>query len=329
MKPITINFVDFWGGFSYKEHQIYQILNSLYDVQISPKPQYLFYGPYGNSNLKFMDGVRIFVTAENLAPDFNLCDYALGFDYLEFGDRYLRRPNYFGKQAELALCMNKHNMPFESREDFCSFVVSNGHADPKREEFFYKLFEYKKINSGGRYLNNIDLPDGVPDKLEFQRKHKFAIAFENCSHPGYTTEKIVEAFAAGCIPIYWGDPLVETVFNPKAFINVGRFTSFDAAIKEIKRIDQDDNAYRAMLAEPAVLNHEYYPDVMEQKLERFLRNVIDAPSEDAKRRPQGTYMDMYLKQRKCLIRVDCFRRFREYKHGFGVKVRKLLKPRNA
>ena len=327
MKSVTVNFVDFWGGFSMDEHPIYQALNRLYDVHISNNPQYLFYGPYGNSNLRYMDCIRIFVTPEVLAPDFNLCDYAMGFDYLELGDRYLRRPNYFGRKEELSLCLNKHTMHIDKREEFCAFVVSNGQADSKREEFFHQLSEYKRVNSGGRYLNNVGLRNGVPNKLEFQKKHKFALAFENCSHPGYTTEKIVDAFAAGCIPIYWGDPLVDRVFNPKAFIDVGKFPSFDAAIDEIKRIDKDDMAYRTMLAEPAILHQEDYPDAMERKLERFLRNIIDLPMENAKRRPQGIYVDQYIKQRKApLIRADYLRRWNEYRHNTGIKIKKCLKP---
>ena len=46
----------------------------------------------------------------------------------------------------------------------------------------------------------------VASKLDFDRSHKFSIVCENTAHSGYTTEKLVEAFAAGCIPIYWGDP---------------------------------------------------------------------------------------------------------------------------
>ena len=50
-------------------------------------------------------------------------------------------------------------------------------------------------------MNNIG--GAVSDKFAFQQKHKFSIAFENTSYCGYCTEKIVEAFVAGTIPIYW------------------------------------------------------------------------------------------------------------------------------
>ena len=38
--------------------------------------------------------------------------------------------------------------------------------------------------------------------------------------PGYYTEKIPEAFMAGCLPISWADENVKVDFNPKAFINL-------------------------------------------------------------------------------------------------------------
>ena len=36
--------------------------------------------------------------------------------------------------------------------------------------------------------------------------------------PGYVTEKIVNAFLAGSIPIYWGSRAVLEIFNPESFI---------------------------------------------------------------------------------------------------------------
>ena len=34
--------------------------------------------------------------------------------------------------------------------------------------------------------------------------YNFTIAFENSDYPGYITEKIIHAFIAGTIPLYWG-----------------------------------------------------------------------------------------------------------------------------
>ena len=39
-------------------------------------------------------------------------------------------------------------------------------------------------------------------------------------YPGYYTEKVVEAFACGCIPLAWCDGNVVRDFNPAALINL-------------------------------------------------------------------------------------------------------------
>jgi hypothetical protein len=46
------------------------------------------------------------------------------------------------------------------------------------------------------------------------------------------TEKITDAFMAGCIPIYWGDLDVVKDFNPRSFINANNRT-FDQVITEV------------------------------------------------------------------------------------------------
>ena len=52
---------------------------------------YIFHSCMGKDVLKY-DGIRIFATGEYITPDFNICDYALAFDHIEFGDRYCRLP---------------------------------------------------------------------------------------------------------------------------------------------------------------------------------------------------------------------------------------------
>ena len=43
------------------------------------------------------------------------------------------------------------------------------------------------------------------DKVAMMKRYKFAIVYENMKNiPGYITEKIFDAFSAGCVPVYWG-----------------------------------------------------------------------------------------------------------------------------
>ena len=52
---------------------------------------------------------------------------------------------------------------------------------------------------------------------------KFLICFENEQAYPYITEKLGNAWLAGCIPIYWGTSKVVEDFNPSTFINCNDF----------------------------------------------------------------------------------------------------------
>lgn len=326
MKKIRIGFSDFWSGFNYLESDIYQILSEKYEVEISETPDYLFYGPYGIEHLNNLQSIRIFCTGENIEPDFNLCDYAYGFDWMTFGDRYFRRPNYYGRKKEMYLCQTKNvNQPIKT--GFCSFVVSNGLkglVDSRRDQMFKLLSQYKKVDSGGRHLNNIGLPQGVPDKLEFQKKYKFALAFENSSQSGYTTEKIVDAFAAGCIPIYCGDPDVGKVFNEKAFVNINCFGSLEEAIRKVIEIDNDDSLYQQMLREPALVSEEYTYDRVFEAFKEFLYHICDQDIEGARRRPNSLYSVSYEEQMHWLLETKSLYRISKKIHLETKKISGIL-----
>ena len=273
MKKIKIKFIDFWKGFSFTENDFYRILSQKYKIEICDSPDIVFYSVFGNKYLDY-DCIRIFFTGENVIPNFNLCEYGIGFSNLEFKNRYLRIPLYnlfqYKKYFKLALEVHKQN--YLKREKFCNFVYSNGNADKKREEFYNLLSQYKKIDSGGRYLNNIGGP--VEDKFSFQQQYKFSIAFENSSDIGYTTEKLIEAKAAGTIPIYWGNPEIAKEFNTKSFINCHDYNNFEEVVEEIKKIDNDDELYFKYLKEPFSYN-ETMLEEYDKKLENFLYSIVE------------------------------------------------------
>ena len=282
MSPIKLKFVDFFSGFDESHNDFLDILSKQYEVVISDDPDYIIYSGFGYDHLKY-DCIRIFFTGECITPDFNECDYAIAFDRLSFGDRYLRVPlyNLFQYKSEYDALLIRPEFTekdLKAKKGFCSFVVSNCFADDVRAKFFDKLSEYKQVSSGGRFRNNIG--GAVADKKVFQSEHKFAIAFENTSYDGYCTEKLMEAFAAGTVPIYWGDPNVAKDFNPEAFINAHDYKNFDDVIERVKQIDNDDALYlKIRNANPLLRGNT------ENGLVEFLFHIIDQDYDKARRRP--------------------------------------------
>ena len=294
-KTVSVNYIGFWDGFDSTKYRISKIIHDRYDVEITNRPQYLICSlfNYHRSVCEEAD-VKIFITPENMVPDFNLFDYCLGFDELSFGDRYLRVPNYIlNLKYEEALdrMQNKHLYRIESdRDGFCSYIVSNGNGATMRDEIPDVISQYKSVDFGGGYRNNIGRGIGntCKDKLEFQKQYKFALAIENTSHPGYTTEKLIEAFAAGCIPIYWGDPDVGKYFNTKSFINVMDYASLDDVVAEIIHIDEDEELYRRYISEPALIDKNYISNTIEE-LSGFIESIFDQPLSTARRRTSGVW----------------------------------------
>lgn len=105
---------------------------------------------------------------------------------------------------------------------------------------------------------------------------------------------MIEAFAAGTIPIYWGDPWVDKVFNSKAFINCHDFDTLQDVLSRIEEIDNDDERYEKMLKEPILIDAENMRDSKVRQLETFLLNIIEQPYESAFRRNREYWGNSYL-----------------------------------
>ncbi len=253
MTKIRIDFCDFWPGFSKTDNFFMRLLSTRYNVELSDKPDFLIYSTFGHQH-RFHTCPRIFFSGEVMAHDFRECDYAFTSYYVN-DPRHLRLPLYvlYARPEDLLKEPGEMEHLIKQKNKFCAFVVSNTHRRTrKRIDFFHRLSRYKKVDSGGRSLNNIGGPigSGLLDKVNFLRTYKFNIAFENASLPGYTTEKILEAMRARCIPIYWGSPQVHTEFNPKSFLNYADFPNEEALVEKIAAIDQDDDLLLRYLREP-------------------------------------------------------------------------------
>ena len=275
-----IKFTGFPDYHNPREQVYYRYLAERYDFVESDTPDYVIDGGQSFEHVKY-DAVKILICSENDVPDFNSYDYAIGSVPLQFDDRYLRMPwfAFSDKLADALQRPSQHDIAL-SRRKFCSFVVSNVEfGDPLRKTFFETLSKYKKVDSGGRYLNNVG--GAVSDKVSFCREYKFNIAFENSSYPGYVTEKIVEAYAAHSIPIYYGSPTIGLDFRNESMIRVNGAEDVSRAVEEIIRLDNDEDAYMKKVAAPCCDVSDV--DKYINKVVFFLSHVFDQPLVEAKR----------------------------------------------
>ncbi|ETO24146.1 hypothetical protein RFI_13014 [Reticulomyxa filosa] len=165
-----------------------------------------------------------------------------------------------------------------------------------------------------------NLIDGVVQMLY---PYKFYLAMENSRRPGfkkfsllqissliylkkkkrYSTEKIMNAFYARAIPIYFGDDEVTRYINPKAFIHckitddqlksllrLNTSVKYDdlernamdivkdellKCVDLVKRVDTNITLYRQMLSEPVFVNNHWKGTLLDPAvIGKSIRNVL-------------------------------------------------------
>jgi hypothetical protein len=276
MRTLRIAFSDFHRGFDPRDNRVWRALALRFDVQLAERGEpsdLLVYSDFGREHWKYQ-GLKVYLTGENMRPDFNECD--LAFTPFEVTDelRAVRLPYYAQALREPARLLRHAGFDPSAELDrpgFCAFVVSNPKS-PERNAFFRLLNRRRRVDSGGRHFNNLGGP--VADKMAFIRGYRFCVAFENTSSPGYTTEKLIEPLLAGSIPLYWGNPEVDRDFDPSCMVNLAAFPSFADAADHVLALDADREARKQLLSSPvfrdnrlpACLSDEYISAPIERLL---------------------------------------------------------------
>jgi len=251
LPKVRLQFVGFWDGFDLHDNYFTRLLGRRYQLELCDDPDFIIFSYVGKRRREYRrwNCVRIFYTGENIAPDWSACDWAFSFEHSPH-PRHFRLPHWPFYVDPAALVKPPDYDPaaiLSQKSRFCAFVVSNPLCRT-RNTFFRKLSRYKPVDSGGKVLNTLGYRVG--DKQDFLRAYKFTIAFENESHPGYTTEKIVEPMLANSIPIYWGDPLVGRDFDTRSFLSAHDSRSLDDLVDRVVEVDRNPALHLELLGRP-------------------------------------------------------------------------------
>lgn len=92
-------------------------------------------------------------------------------------------------------------------------------------------------------------------KLETLSQYRFCLCFENMAMDGYITEKIIDCFYAGTIPLYLGAPDVDKYIPKECYIDCRDFKSWSEMLAKIRsmpasEIEAKREAGRSYLRSP-------------------------------------------------------------------------------
>ncbi|MFW6281319.1 MAG: glycosyltransferase family 10 domain-containing protein [bacterium] len=276
-ETLKVGYIDFWPEWS-KENFVQPILSKKYNViEDNSKPDIIFHSIFNG-----MRGInayprsipRILILAENWRPSRFDTDFSISFDPPSVTN--FRLPLwqiYIMLWPEIwdGLINKKQHSDFER---FTAFIVSNS-SNFIRNSAFKQLSKYKHVHSYGKFMtNDLGLQKvskgrywrDAKEKFFNEHPHKFMMAFENTTYPYYCTEKIMDAFLSGCIPIYWGDPKVVEDWNPNAFINVNKNKEW---IKTVEELDNDSQRFNE------VYNESVFTEEQQEKHSKNMRNFAD------------------------------------------------------
>ena len=268
----------------YHRKWLRRILNKKYRIKFdSNNPDYLIYNVFGNEHLnyKYNNSVKIAIFTENKIPDLNEADYAIGQSHINYLDRCFKFPIFLWIINDFKNVREKV-LKSPIRNKFCAAVITNSKTtDGFRMKFINELEKYKSIDMGGKYKNNIGGP--VKNKKQFFTSYKFSISIENSEGDGYLTEKIIDSFYSGTIPIFYGDYMLDEYINPKTYILIKGEKDIKEKIEYIKKIDNDDKIYKDILKENVLIDNNitiiiYFLDIKKKdKIHIFIHlpNIMD------------------------------------------------------
>jgi len=270
---VSLNFID---TPSQVEKYFLGLLEKKYEVIRDDTPEFLIFTHIGQRH-RLYNCTKIFYSQEVYPPDWGECDYTIHSCWFP-GERALHLPIFaFGRGLAPLLGLRGGENPWHRR--FCVFLAGYDDSSVRnRREFLEALGRYRKVDSFGKALNNtgIKAEDGYYPKIDLLSGYKFHIAFENKQRPGWCTEKLYDAFAAGTVPIYWGDPRVEDYFNPQAFINAENFRCWETLVEYIAYLDQNEDLYTKYLAASPFPRREAPTIFQEERILAFFEKIFSS-----------------------------------------------------
>jgi hypothetical protein len=269
-QDISVFTMNFWEHFNFQNSFLSYLLQNAFGqfrvAESEENADVVFTSVFMRSAPKFKDKT-VWVIWENVRPSFDLANYSISSDFDDYGGRNVRCPLWYAQlkwpgynppigtgnadnheyEAPISLESTLVERNVSPREKFCCLVARN----PER----HRMLAVELLSRFGQvdvYGNAAKLPLRQ-SKYTVLPCYTFNLCFENSMFPGYYTEKVLHAWAAGCVPLYFADRFYSEDFNPAAIINRADFATASNFVEKVGRIYNSRDAVQEITRQPLLL----------------------------------------------------------------------------
>jgi len=222
---------------------------------------------------------------ENIRPSYIGYNYSLSFDWDTYGGRNFRLPLWYSRLAwdgfeqkrrhdnhnnhgyeqliPIKRLLNRRHLDIGAKDKFCILVANN--PEGLRINLYNSISRYKPVHGFGNMFNN-SLRES---KFSILPEYKFCLCPENSIYDGYVTEKLLDAYAGGTIPIYSGTMSADCDFHEGAYLNYMNTKDMNWFVTTIQAIDESKELYEAMYTKPLLWEEPSLDNALD-----FVRNIV-------------------------------------------------------
>ena len=222
---------------------------------------------------------------ENIRPNYIGYSHSLSFDWDTYGGRNHRLPLWYSRLAwdgfvqkrrhdnhhnhgyeeliDIKSLMQPRKLDMQEKKEFCALIANN--PEGLRINLYNSISDYKQVHGFGNMFRN----PLRQSKFDILPEYKFCLCPENSIYDGYVTEKLIDAYAGGCVPIYSGDMSVIDDFNESAYLNYQFSKDMEYFVQKVKLWDEDLVIYRNTYEQPLLEKEPSLDDAI-----AFVRSIV-------------------------------------------------------
>ena len=266
---------------------VYNLTEGEYDVTLIQDTDCIKYinGEFGNLSGKIVADIHEppYLLSQQRVYDFVYANYTKFHKILTFDEKLLTLPNAIFRNGGYEVVLNKniHKLEYpnladdslikiyKNKEKNISFITSN-----KNMTYGHK-FRNECVSFLENNNLNIDLYgigyNEIKGKIDALKEYKFSIVMENGIYKNYFTEKILDCFLTGTIPIYWGCPNISDFFNIQGIYT---FNTPNELLNIVNKINSDNYYSKMEFAKEnfnKALCYYYNNDTF---FEKYIKNLL-------------------------------------------------------